>query len=35
MGLSSVHITFNTAEEWSALAEIGFLQRTGVQVMSV
>ena len=31
-GLSSVHVTFNTAEEWAALAEVGFLQRTGIQV---
>jgi hypothetical protein len=28
---SSVHITFPTAEEWRALGEAGFLQRTGQQ----
>jgi predicted N-acyltransferase len=30
-GASSVHITFPTAEEWQALGNAGFLQRTGQQ----
>lgn len=29
--LSSLHLTFNSAEEWSLLAPLGFLQRTGIQ----
>ncbi|KAG1672600.1 hypothetical protein FOA52_002080 [Chlamydomonas sp. UWO 241] len=30
-GISSVHVTFNSAEEWAALSELGYLQRTGIQ----
>ena len=29
--VSSVHLTFNTAEEWQLLSGLGFLQRTGIQ----
>ena len=31
LGLSSVHITFCTREEWEGLGEAGWLQRTGMQ----
>jgi uncharacterized protein len=31
MGVSSLHITFNTEEEWLALGEAGYLQRCGIQ----
>eukprot|EP00798_Chlamydomonas_sp_ICE-L_P010732 gene10732-17807_t len=30
-GLSSAHVTFNTEDEWSAMKDLGFLQRTGIQ----
>ena len=30
-GLSSVHVTFCTEDEWSHLAELGYLKRTGQQ----
>jgi len=30
-GVSSLHVTFNTAEEWEVLGDLGFLQRTGIQ----
>jgi len=30
-GASSIHVTFPTREDWSALAAAGFLQRTGEQ----
>ncbi|MBV9066569.1 MAG: N-acetyltransferase [Methylobacteriaceae bacterium] len=30
-GASSVHVTFPTAQEWEALGDVGFLQRTGQQ----
>ena len=29
--VSSLHLTFNTAEESSSLAEVGYLQRSGIQ----
>ncbi len=29
--MSSLHLTFNTAEESNALAEVGYLQRSGIQ----
>ena len=29
--VSSLHLTFNTAEESNALAEVGYLQRSGIQ----
>ena len=29
--MSSVHMTFNTQQEWAALAPHGYLQRTGIQ----
>eukprot|EP00884_Botryococcus_braunii_P019080 jgi/Botrbrau1/5856/Bobra.0366s0037.1 len=31
MGVAGVHMTFNTAEEWEAMAQQGFLQRRGIQ----
>lgn len=31
LAVSSLHLTFNTAEEASALSEVGYLQRTGIQ----
>lgn len=31
MKVSSLHITFNTAEEAEALKELGFINRTGIQ----
>lgn len=30
-GVSSAHVTFNTAEEAAALEELGFLTRCGIQ----
>lgn len=30
-GVSSLHLTFNTAEESNTLAEVGYLQRSGIQ----
>ena len=30
-GVSSLHLTFSTAEEASTLAEVGYLQRRGIQ----
>lgn len=30
-GMSSVHVTFCTAEEWGVLAELGYIQRMGIQ----
>lgn len=29
--MSSLHLTFNTAEESNALADVGYLQRSGIQ----
>ena len=29
---SSAHVTFNSEQEWQALAGVGFMQRTGIQV---
>ena len=29
--VSSLHLTFNTAEESNALADVGYLQRSGIQ----
>ena len=31
LGVSSMHVTFNTEEESTALTSVGFLQRTGIQ----
>ncbi len=31
-GLSGVHVTFCSAEEWGVLGELGFQQRLGIQV---
>lgn len=31
LGVSSLHITFNTQEEWEELKQAGFLQRIGMQ----
>lgn len=31
MEVSGVHVTFNTAEEWRILADLGFMQRMGIQ----
>jgi len=31
VGVSSLHVTFNTEEEWEEMRERGFLARTGVQ----
>lgn len=31
LGVSSLHLTFNTAEEARSLNEVGYLQRTGIQ----
>ena len=30
-GVSSLHMTFNTADEANALAQLGYLQRSGIQ----
>ena len=30
-GVSSLHLTFNTADESNTLAELGYLQRSGIQ----
>ena len=30
-GISGTHVTFNDDEEWNTLADMGFLQRCGVQ----
>jgi predicted N-acyltransferase len=31
MGVSSLHVTFPTGEEWAALGALGFQQRKGIQ----
>ncbi|KAK9828324.1 hypothetical protein WJX74_008746 [Apatococcus lobatus] len=31
MGVSSLHMTFNTEQEWQTLARVGFLKRNGIQ----
>ena len=31
MGVSSLHMTFNTEQEWQTLAKVGFLKRNGIQ----
>jgi predicted N-acyltransferase len=31
MGVSSLHVTFPTGEEWAALGALGFQQRRGIQ----
>ncbi|KXZ42831.1 hypothetical protein GPECTOR_115g325 [Gonium pectorale] len=31
LGVSGLHLTFTTASEWAALAELGFKQRLGIQ----
>ena len=31
MRVSSLHLTFNTKEEWEGLAALGYLQRMGIQ----
>lgn len=31
LGVSSLHITFPTGEEWAALGSLGFQQRRGIQ----
>lgn len=31
LGVSSLHVTFPTGEEWSALGSMGFQQRRGIQ----
>ncbi len=31
MGVSSLHMTFNTEPEWQALGQVGFLKRNGIQ----
>ena len=31
LGVSSLHVTFNTEEESTGLTSVGFLQRTGIQ----
>lgn len=31
LGVSSLHLTFNTAEEAKSLREVGYLQRSGIQ----
>lgn len=31
LGVSSLHVTFPTGEEWAALGSLGFQQRRGIQ----
>jgi predicted N-acyltransferase len=31
LDVSSLHVTFNTEQEWHSLAPQGMLQRTGIQ----
>ena len=31
LGVSSLHVTFPTGEEWAALGSMGFQQRRGIQ----